>query len=164
MPESVEDRCTKAHEYVFLLSKSERYFFDGGAIAEPATKAGKVVHGYGTGAKDRQDVSGVNDRRTRIGLANWNRPVPETRRRRSVWTVPTQGYAGAHFAVFPAALVEPCILAGSELGDVVLDPFFGSGTVGQVAQALGRRWLGCEINPEYAALQERRTAQQGMAI
>ena len=86
------------------------------------------------------------------------------RNRRSVWTVPTRPYSGAHFAVFPAALIEPCILAGSRPGDVVLDPFMGSGTTAQVAQALGRQWIGCELNPEYAPLQHARTAQAAFAI
>jgi DNA modification methylase len=86
------------------------------------------------------------------------------RNRRSVWTVPTVPYSGAHFATFPPALIEPCILAGSRTGDVVLDPFFGSGTTGQVAQALGRQWIGCELNEEYAPLQQERTAQSALAI
>ena len=86
------------------------------------------------------------------------------RNRRSVWTVPTQPYAGAHFAVFPAALIEPCVLAGSRPGDVVLDPFMGSGTTAQVAQALGRQWIGCELNPDYAPLQRERTAQESLVL
>jgi site-specific DNA-methyltransferase (cytosine-N4-specific) len=86
------------------------------------------------------------------------------RNRRSVWTVATQPYAWAHFAVFPAALIEPCILAGSRPGDLVLDPFMGSGTTAQVAQALGRQWIGCELNTEYAPLQQARTAQAALAI
>ena len=90
---------------------------------------------------------------------------PDGRRnRRSVWTVPTQPYSGAHFAVFPAALIEPCVLAGSRPGDLVLDPFMGSGTTAQVAQALGRQWIGCELNTEYAPLQQARTAQAALAI
>jgi site-specific DNA-methyltransferase (cytosine-N4-specific) len=128
MPESVTDRPTKAHEFVFLLSKSERYYYDAEAIKEP--------------------VSGlVTDRN-----------------RRDVWTVPSQPYAGAHFATMPEALVTPCILAGSAPGDAVLDPFLGSGTVGQVAERLGRRWAGCELNPEYEALAKARTAQRGFVL
>jgi site-specific DNA-methyltransferase (cytosine-N4-specific) len=88
----------------------------------------------------------------------------QDRNKRSVWTVTTQPYADAHFATFPTALVEPCILAGSRAGDTVLDPFMGSGTTAQVAQALGRKWIGCELNPEYAAMVKRRTAQQAMEL
>lgn len=164
MPESVTDRCTKGHEYLFLLSKSERYYFDAGAISEPATKAGQILHSYGTGAKDRQDANEINDRRTRTGLANWNKPVPETRNRRSVWTVATQPYSEAHFATFPPALIEPCILAGSKHGDTVLDPFGGSGTTGQVSESLGRKWLLIELNGEYGKLIADRTRQTGMAL
>jgi DNA modification methylase len=156
MPESVTDRPTKSHEYLFLLAKSERYYYDSGAIAEPAVKAGQVIHAYGSGAKDRADVSETNDRRTRIGLANWNQPCPETRNRRSVWTVATQPYSGAHFATFPPALIEPCILAGSKRGDTVLDPFGGAGTTGLVADRLGRDALLIELNPEYAAMARTR--------
>jgi DNA modification methylase len=156
MPESVRDRCTKAHEYLFLLSKSERYHYDADAIAEPAVKAGQVLHSYGTGAKDRQDVSEVNDRRTRIGLANWNQAQPETRNRRSVWEVTTAPFAEAHFATFPPALIEPCILAGCPKGGTVLDPFGGAGTTGLVADRLGRNAILIELNPEYADMAERR--------
>lgn len=90
--------------------------------------------------------------------------MPERRNRRSVWTVASHPYSEAHFATFPPALVEPCILAGSRVGDVVFDPFMGSGTTGQVAQRLGRRWLGCELNPTYVQLERKRTAQQGMVF
>jgi site-specific DNA-methyltransferase (cytosine-N4-specific) len=90
--------------------------------------------------------------------------VYDKRNKRSVWTVPTQPYSEAHFATFPPALIEPCILAGSRVGDIVFDPFFGSGTTGQVAQSLGRQWIGCELNPEYEVLQRKRTAQQGMEL
>jgi DNA modification methylase len=119
MPESVRDRCTKAHEYMFLLSKSEKYFFDNEAMKEPA-------------------VDG------------------ETRNRRSVWTVATRPYKGAHFATFPPALIEPCILAGSRPNDIVLDPFMGSGTTAVVAVKHGRRYIGCELNEEYGDLQDER--------
>ena len=156
MPESVRDRCTKAHEYLFLLSKAPRYYFDADAIAEPAVKAGQFLHSYGTGAKDRQDVSEVNDRRTRIGLANWNQAQPETRNRRSVWEVATQPFSEAHFATFPPALIEPCILAGCPQGGTVLDPFGGAGTTGLVADRLQRNAILIELNPEYAAMAERR--------
>lgn len=160
MPESVTDRCTKAHEYLFLLSKSERYYFDHVAIQEPA------AYPEGTGNKRQKYTdayeAGDERHRTKAGLTKIG--ARETRNRRSVWTVPTQPYSGAHFATFPPALVEPCILAGSRTGDVVLDPFMGSGTTAQVAQALGRQCIGCELNPKYAPLQQARTAQAAFAI
>jgi len=160
MPESVTDRCTKAHEYLFLLAKSERYYYDADAIKEPVTDdmARRAAAGHTRGQwkvdQSRNDAATVRPKQI----------VGETRNRRSVWTVPTVPYSGAHFATFPPALIEPCILAGSRTGDVVLDPFFGSGTTGQVAQALGRQWVGCELNPEYAPLQRARTAQAALAI
>jgi site-specific DNA-methyltransferase (cytosine-N4-specific) len=156
MPESVTDRPTKAHEYLFLLSKRERYYYDAKAIADPAIYAGNLVVGLGT-SKD------FDPERQRT-LLRGERIVGQTRNRRSVWNIATHPYREAHFATFPQALVEPCILAGSRVGDVVLDPFMGSGTVGQVAQNLGRRWIGCELNPEYVNLQESRTAQQGLEL
>jgi len=146
MPESVTDRCTKAHEYVFLLSKSERYFYDGEAIKEPADpKNHRDSRGIRRTAPGSADHSGFKDGRHY-----------ETRNRRSVWTVATRPYKGAHFATFPPALIEPCILAGSRPGDVVLDPFMGSGTTAAVALQHGRQYLGCELNPEYKALQDER--------
>ncbi len=156
MPESIKDRCTKAHEYIFLLSKSERYYFDHEAIMEPAEKAGRVVHSYNTGAKDRQDVTDANDRRTRIGLANWNEEVPENRFCRSVWTITTKGYPDAHFATFPPDLPERCIKAGAPVGGDVLDTFAGACTTGLVADRLQRNAILIEINPEYADMGERR--------
>lgn len=146
MPESVTDRCTKAHEYLFLLSKSERYYFDNEAIKEPAVYAGD-----NRGA--RKDSRRGTECNSMSGVTG------ETRNRRSVWTVATTPYSGAHFATFPPSLIEPCILAGSRVGDVVLDPFMGSGTTAQVAIKLGRQYLGCELNPAYADLQNDRTAQ-----
>jgi len=125
MPEPVTDRCTKSHEYIFLLSKSRKYHFDHIAIKEPM--------------KDAE--------------------TDEMAHKRSVWSVNTKPYSGAHFAVFPTELIEPCILAGAPLGGIVLDPFMGSGTTAQVAQDLGRQYIGCELNPEYGKLQNKRTAQ-----
>jgi len=161
MPESVTDRPTSAHEHIWLLSKSARYFYDAEAAAEPAIKAGRVVHSYGTGAKDRLDISEVNDRRTRIGLANWNKPVPETKNLRNVWTIATAPYPDAHFATFPPALVEPCIKAGCPIGGTVLDPFGGAGTTGLVADRLQRDAILIEIKPEYAAMAGSRIRQAG---
>jgi len=186
MPESVTDRCTKSHEYLFLLSKSERYYFDGRAIAQPIATSSKErlaqpnlpnqqgsdrVPGktngnmkavgprfggnkYGDDAREESRTKSGNEYTGGDGLAN----------RRSVWTVPTVPYSGAHFATFPPALIEPCILAGAPAGGIVLDPFFGSGTTGQVCQALGRQWIGCELNPAYEDLQTERTRQQGLEL
>lgn len=142
MPESVRDRCTKAHEYVFLLSKSPRYYYDSEAMKEPAVSE-KEKGAIGRGAQGSAKAVGCDG---------------ETRNRRSVWTVPTRPYKGAHFATFPPALIEPCILAGSRAGDVVLDPFMGSGTTAMVAANLGRQYLGCELNERYRDLQNERMA------
>jgi site-specific DNA-methyltransferase (adenine-specific) len=119
MPESVRDRPTRAHEYIFMFTKAERYHYDREAVLEP-----------------------------------------NGRNRRSVWDVNTQGVAGAHFATFPPRLIEPCIKASTRPGDIVLDPFFGSGTVGIVAEQLSRRYIGIELHPEYVALAARRLAAQ----
>lgn len=160
MPESVTDRCTKAHEYLFLMSKSERYYFDNDAIKEPAN----CPEGAGNVSGNSYIKAAETDprMRTKAGLAEIG--ARDTRNKRSVWTVPTVPYSGAHFAVFPPALVEPCVLAGSRPGDTVLDCFFGSGTTGEVAGNLGRNWIGCELNPNYAPLQRVRTAQHGLAL
>ena len=175
MPESVTDRCTKSHEYLFLLSKSERYFFDNDAIKEEAV--GQTLHdltgpGYhapgqapNTGNRKALRTDIESRHRSQIKGGQSLQAEPDGRRnRRSVWTVPTMPYTGAHFATFPPALIEPCILAGSRAGDTVLDPFFGSGTTGEVAGNLGRNWIGCEINDQYAPLQRERTAQHGLAL
>jgi len=152
MPESVRDRCTKAHEYIFLLSKSERYYFDAEAISEPAINAGKVV----------TNNNGKNGQMGDFGATRGGFMTPEgvtvkdTRNKRSVWTVTTKPYKGAHFATFPPDLIEPCILAGSRQGDIVLDPFMGSGTTAQVTVQHGRQYLGCELNPAYEAMQQER--------
>ena len=122
MPESVRDRCTKSHEYIFLLSKSQNYYFDVDAIKEP------------------------------------------TRRKRSVWTVNNKPYRGAHFAVFPPDLIEPCIRAGSREGDIVLDPFMGSGTTAMVAKSLNRYYMGCELHEDYGNLMQERVPLDVVAI
>lgn len=230
MPESTRDRCTKAHEYLFLLTKSPRYYFDQDAIREPASAnthprqagngkspagwdrsvgegghggvaggrypgpdrrpagwargedrkheelagrystpgvstrtqaaraaAGKV-NGVGWGYADGQDAKPRTRKVQTNGDATKNNAsfdaamavMPDTRNKRSVWSIPTQAFSEAHFATFPEALVEPCILAGSRPGDLVLDPFMGAGTTAVVAERLGRRWVGCELNPDYA--------------
>ncbi len=120
MPESVRDRCTKSHEYLFLLSKNQNYYFDVDVIKEP------------------------------------------TRRKRSVWNVQTKPYKGSHFAVFPPDLIIPCIKAGSEKNDIILDPFMGSGTTAMVAKELGRYYIGCELHEDYGKLiQERVNDRKG---
>ena len=166
MPESVRDRCTKAHEYVFLLTKSERYFYDAEAVSEAATQSsgwakqrskGEDTWKYGRAAGgDPHSTNGVGGT---LALGT-------TRNRRSVWTITTKPYSGAHFAVMPPDLVEPCIKAGCPEGGTVLDPFAGSGTTLAVAAELGRNAIGCELNPEYIALAERRIkdARAGVAL
>jgi DNA modification methylase len=157
MPESVTDRCTKAHEYVFMLSRSERYYFDADAMQEPATNAGKrVTLGAKSFAKGQAAGAGVAP--SGNGLAD-HYDVPATRNKRSVWTVPTRPYKGAHFATFPPDLIVPCVRAGCPLGGTVLDPFNGSGTTGAVALTHGRNYIGCELNPEYIALSEQRIGE-----
>jgi DNA modification methylase len=155
MPESVTDRCTKAHEYLFLLSKSARYFYDAGAIKEPGV--------LGPHVRDRASNFKKAGRETfashLTGAATIE--LDGTRNKRSVWTVATKPYSGAHFAVMPADLVEPCVLAGSKTGDTVLDPFTGSGTVGMVALRHGREFVGVELNPDYADLANKRIYEDG---
>ncbi len=151
MPESVTDRCTKAHEYLFLLTKSERYFYDAAAIKEPDRgRADGNVNGF----KDRQGAASFHATSGGIGSDGWE--VGTGRNKRSVWTVPVHPFAGAHFATFPPALIEPCILAGCPEGGTVLDPFGGAGTTGLVADRLGRNAILIELNSEYAAMAERR--------
>jgi DNA modification methylase len=152
MPESVTDRPTKAHEYVFLLSKSGRYHYDADAIAEPSVWAGQ-----NRTSRDPA-TSMMPDAPPHRGLRK-DEPTG-TRNCRSVWTIATQPYDGAHFAVMPPALAERCILATSKPGDIVLDPFFGSGTTGMIAEKHGRRWIGFDLNPAYEELQKKRTAQR----
>ncbi len=173
MPESVTDRPTKSHEYLFLLTKSERYHYDAAAIAEPCLTGSEAQWDPGTdglGGGDRK--TGASTRRFKSGNASRNygddhgRPgshlasgVPwegVTRNKRSVWTVATAPFREAHFATFPPALINPCILAGSVRGDTVLDPFGGAGTTGLVADRRGRNAILIELNPAYAAMAERR--------
>jgi DNA modification methylase len=230
MPESVTDRCTKSHEYVFLLAKRERYFYDAEAVKEYfADHRMGNPKGGGKYAKEAFAYAGPNAQ-SGLQKGEWNADhAVSGRNRRSVWTVATQPYPGSHFAVFPPALIEPMILAGTSarghcpacgkrwvrvvdrtiatpsqgvgytklctgrndgdrpgsfighgstttgwqtqctcnldpVPDIVLDPFFGSGTTGHVAQRLGRDWLGIELNPDYAPLQEDRTRQIGMPL
>jgi len=155
MPESVTDRCTKAHEYLFLLSKSERYCYDSEAMQEQATgrDPGNKKHKY----EEAYVNSKTEEHRTKAGLNDVD--ARKTRNRRSVWTVSTRPYRGAHFATFPPALIEPCILAGCPKGGTVLDPFGGSGTTAEVALTNGRNVVLNELNPEYIKLAEARIAE-----
>lgn len=158
MPESVRDRCTKSHEYIFLPSKSERYYFDAAAISEPVTSTkgnARTFRGGGAYTGGRAHDNSAQVERESHG----NRENQTGRRnKRDVWTVSTNGFRGAHFAVFPEKLIEPCILAGCPEGGTVLDPFAGSGTTGVVAKRLGRDFIGCEINPDYAQMAADRIA------
>lgn len=180
MPESVQDRCTKAHEYIFLLSKESSYYCDMGAIAERATGLAEAPRNRwdradyevpGQTPQKRAARSGNAERKPRPGIPGDSRhqqgSVPwegAARNKRSVWTVATKPYKGAHFATFPTDLIEPCILAGAPAGGVVLDPFFGSGTTGQVSQQFGRRFVGIELNETYAPLQAERLRQPSLLL
>jgi len=146
MPESVKDRCTKSHEYIFLLSKNKNYYYNNEAIKEPAKDWGTrnrtkgKYHNEGTGL---QPHSGLT------------KSYPK-KNKRSVWSVTTKPFKGAHFAVFPPELIEPCIKAGSEVGDIILDPFMGSGTTAMVAKMLDRYYIGCELSEDYGNLIQER--------
>jgi DNA modification methylase len=152
MPESVTDRCTKAHEYLFMLTKSSKYYFDHVVIKEPSSQRGITNLKFG----GNKYGSSVDDKhRTKSG----NMYIDSgTRNRRSVWTIATKPFKGAHFAVMPEALVEPPLLATSRPNDIVLDPFAGSGTVGVVALKNNRNFVGIELNPEYVKIAETRIA------
>jgi DNA modification methylase len=177
MPESVTDRCTKSHEYIFLMSKNARYYYDREAIKEPGTLSSV--------ARLSQDIENQEGSHRVPGKTNgtmkargalrphegfngrWDGMSKQEqcslmRNKRSVWTIATKPYSEAHFATFPPDLITPCILAGSKPGDIVLDPFFGSGTTGEVCIKLGRQYIGCELQGEYKELIEKRTAQGGL--
>ena len=155
MPESVTDRPTRAHEYVFLLAKSARYVYDAAASAELSVSE----HPSGNGFRREHRLSNPRGQESQ-----WEPGEGKTRNRRSVWHVATTPFAGAHFATFPPELIKPCILAGCPEGGTVLDPFLGSGTTGMVAESLGRRWFGAEQNPEYEAIIRARTIQAGLVF
>ena len=153
MPESVKDRCTKSHEYMFLLSKSAKYYFDYKSIQEPTVT-------FDSHVRDRDNTK-LNNTPGRTRMAGLKINQYTRRNKRDVWHVATVAFKGAHFATFPETLVEPCILAGSKRGDVVLDPFSGAGTTGVVAKKQGREYIGIELNPEYVKLSEDRIAKIG---
>ncbi|MGJ5994161.1 DNA-methyltransferase [Pseudomonas aeruginosa] len=157
MPESVRDRCTKAHEYIFLLSKSPRYYFDSEAIKEPAVSekpAGNKRHKYA----DAYAASDSEEHRTKAGLTALAGVEWTKRNLRSVWTVGSKPFKGAHFATFPPDLIRPCVLAAAPRGGLVLDPFGGAGTTALVAMQEGRRSVLLELNPEYASIARHRLA------
>ncbi len=160
MPESVTDRCTKAHEYIFLLTKAGKYFYDSEAVKE----RGVMVAGDSAGStqRDTQETHGLGGGNSGINLAKQKLATElqekgySTRNKRSVWTVTTKPFKGAHFATFPPDLIEPCILAGSAADTLVLDPFSGAGTTGAVAVQHGRRYIGIELNPDYLEMSRKR--------
>ncbi|MBP5782043.1 MAG: site-specific DNA-methyltransferase [Bacteroidales bacterium] len=184
MPESVKDRCTKSHEYIFLLSKKQQYYFDYEAIQEPATGYDGRKDTVNKGSRNYANASYLQDGNQQAmavkGHERWQYKnladqgqtpnsmhvrradgqkdiVYPVRNKRDVWTVPTKPIKEAHFATFPEDLIRPCILAGSRAEGVVLDPFFGSGTTGRVAISLNRKYLGIELNPEYIQIEKKRT-------
>lgn len=183
MPESVTDRCTKAHEYIFLFSKSSGYYFDGDAIKAPVASSSIIrllqpnlpnqrgsdrVPGKINGPMkavlkgfDHRQGGGGSGFKGHSGNRKADGTVYLTRNKRSVWTVTTRPYKGVHFATFPPTLIEPCILAGAPMNGVVLDPFLGSGTTAAVAKSLGRGYVGIELNPRYVKLAEARLAAVG---
>lgn len=155
MPESVLDRPTRAHEYIFLLTKSERYFYDNDAVREPYSDASLGRYDspmMSTNARLQGHQPGKKNIKENIAM----QPNPLGRNRRDVWLVPSEPFSEAHFATFPPALIKPCILAGCPVGGAVLDPFGGAGTTGMVADRLQRSAILIEINPEYAAMARRR--------
>jgi DNA modification methylase len=157
MPESVRDRPTRAHEYLFLLTKRERYYYDAQAVREPATPQQGLAATFRRAHSKRAVV--IPGQFVGTHRPNRKDTLPaDTRNRRSVWTLATRPFAGAHFATFPPALVEPCILAGCPPRGWVLDPFLGSGTTAQVALQHGRRACGIELNPAYLELARQRLA------
>lgn len=148
MPESVKSRCTRAHEQIFMLAKTHKYFYDHEAVKEPSVSD----HPSGNGYKRPARIKWLEDGEPKGNESQWQ--MTDKRNRRSVWKVHTRQFPGAHFAVFPHKIVEPCLLAGSSEGDVVLDPFAGTGTVGEVAAKHGRRFIGVELSDEYADMAE----------
>jgi DNA modification methylase len=160
MPESVRDRCTKAHEYIFLLTKNPQYYFNNEAIKEPSVDPESYKGRKKRSAMTEQSENIMGDfGATRSGFKNISAgKTYEKRNKRDVWSITVKPYKGAHFATFPKELVEICILAGSKEGDIVFDPFMGSGTTAQVAKELDRQYLGCELNTDYELLQKERLA------
>ena len=165
LPESVKDRCTKSHEYIFLFSKQQTYYFDHEAIQEPASGydgRNDTMHKGSPKYAGKEIMPGMNEQSLASGShERWKfvDGVP-IRNKRDVWNVNVSGYSEAHFATFPTKLVEPCVLAGTKQGDTVLDPFSGSGTTGVVSMNCGRKYIGCELNEEYIKLSEDRFSKE----
>lgn len=154
MPESVKDRCTKAHEYIFLLSKKPHYYFDYEAIQEESMWKSDNRAGQGRIEYEGKCLNGdVEKTKAQQSFVT----ITDKRNKRDVWSVTTKAVKDAHFATYPEKLIEPCILAGSRVGGVVLDPFFGSGTTGRVAIRFNRHYIGVELNPEYVKISDKRT-------
>lgn len=182
MPESIKDRPTKAHEYLFLMARQETYYYDADAIAEPrSSTGGRKVSGHAHGPASHDPISHARDKgdaKTFRGGKYTNGKVDTareihgnkaaeraTRNARSVWRIRSEPFTGAHFATFPRELVRRCILAGSRPGDVIFDPFMGTGTTAEVALSLGRRFIGTELNREYAEMfKTHRSQQAGLAL
>lgn len=166
MPESVKDRCTKSHEYIFLFTRNKKYFFDHKTIRELANYDGRKDTLMKGSLKYKESAIPYKKEHSLAssGHQRWQRNVmgEYLRNKRSVWTIPTKPFKGAHFATFPPDLIRPCILAGSREGDIVLDPFMGSGTTASVAYELGRRYIGFEINPDYIELCNKRLKQTSL--
>lgn len=161
MPENAKDRCTRSHEYIFLFSKSKRYYFDYEAIKEPCGKKGNARSFRGGGVytnKRSFDNTAAAERESHGNTANKS----GKRLKRDVWSVATKGFAGAHLSTFPEKLVEPCILAGARPGGVVIDPFLGSGTTAVVAKRNGRGCIGVEIDPENVVISKNRIQEVGL--
>lgn len=156
MPESVKDRCVKSHEYIFLLSKSKKYYFDYVSVKEPLSENSDVAYRNKLRKNKKYDSKDPYKN-------NFPSSFDESSRScRSVWSVNTKPFKGAHFATFPEDLIKPCVLAGSKMGDIVLDPFLGSGTTGVVAKKSGRKIIGIELNKEYADMAKKRISECGL--
>ncbi|MCM1557894.1 MAG: site-specific DNA-methyltransferase [Anaeroplasma bactoclasticum] len=156
MPESVKDRFTKSHEYIFLFSKNPKYYFDQESIKEKALSIQAKDKRIGLGRLHYRGKRGETLGKAQANFVHIN----ETRNKRSVWNVSVTHLKQAHFAIFPMKLIEPCILAGSRAGGIVLDPFCGSGTTGVVALEYGRDFIGIDINPEYCQMAKERIEEQ----
>ena len=150
MPESVKDRCTKSHEYIFLLSKSKKYYYDNESIKEKA-----VGERWGKNTPINMDNTKDTDNQF-SGLTRPRKMIYDKKNKRSVWTVTSKPFKGSHFATFPPDLIKPCILAGSKENDIILDPFMGSGTTAMVSKELGRHYIGCELHEDYGNLIQKR--------
>lgn len=164
MPESVTDRPTRSHEYVFLLSKNQNYYYDADAIKEPSSEISLKRSGY-RWKSDRVSVKSMTHGKVGVDVAQMGkRFVPEMRNKRSVWNIATHPYTEAHFATFPEKLIEPMVMAACPKGGVVLDMFFGAGTTGVVAQKLGRDYIGIELNPAYIKIATKRLEETPVPI